>query len=223
MARLRSAMGQEGAPLSGRVEVDETYIGGPRPGSAGRGAAGKVLVAGAIETGSYRWGRARLRVVPDASKESLGPFLSWAAAPGSTVVTDAWASYPPLMGPYTHEIRSVRASGRPAHEELPAVHRLFALMDHFLAGAYRGSASREHLDSYLDEFVFRFNRRSSRHRGLVFLRLLQRAVSAPPTRYQDLTAAARPGNPTAAGRTGPRSRPGTLEGTITNYPWHQPH
>ncbi|SDN70764.1 hypothetical protein SAMN05216355_1117 [Actinomyces ruminicola] len=96
-------------------------------------------------------------------------------------------------------------------------------MDHFLAGAYRGSASREHLDSYLDEFVFRFNRRSSHHRGLVFLRLLQRAVSAPPTRYQDLTAAARPGNPTAAGRTGPRSRPGTLEGTITNYPWHQHH
>lgn len=224
LARLRSVMGwQDSAPLSGRVEVDETYLGGPHPGKGGRGAAGKVLVAGAIETGpagGRAWGRARLAVIADASKKSLGPFITTTIAPGSTVVTDAWPTYPPLLaGTWVHEPHSIRASGRPAHQELPAVHRLFALVDHFLKAAYHGSFTPEHLDAYLDEFVFRFNRRHARHRGLLMLRVLQRVVNAPPVRYQDLALGARKGSTNRTGRPGPHTRPDTLEGTITTYPW----
>lgn len=207
----------ESRKLEGRVEVDETFFGGPRPGVKGRGALGKTLVAGAVS--DHGWGRARLAVISDASKDSLQSFVRANIGAGAAVVTDGWPSYPPALTGYKHSPVNVSASKRPAHESLPAVHRLFAQVKRTLEGTYQGSASVEHLQEYLDEFVFRFNRCHAKHRGLVFLRLLARAVHAPPTTYKNLVKVQRAKSKPATGHTGPRTRPGTLEVTEVGYPW----
>jgi len=200
LAKFRQVMSTtHSSPLSGRVEVDEaSFFGGRKSGSFGRGALGKVMVAGAVEItdhhGHRGWGRARLATIPDATARSLGRFVRGNIADGATVVTDAWRTYPSaLKGPenYVHERINVTASGRPAHESLLAVHRLFLLVKRMIEGTYQGSGSAGHLQEYLDEFVFRFNRRHAAHRGLVFMRLLQRAVAAPPTVYRDLVRESR--------------------------------
>lgn len=220
LSKLRQVMTTaESEPLTGRVEVDETYIGGPKPGVRGRGAAGKTLVAGAIEIADRGWGRARLAVIPDASADTLKTFVQHNIEAGSTVVTDAWRSYPSALDGYTHAPFNVSTSGRPAHESLPAVHRLFALVKRTLEGTYQGSGSSEHLPEYLDEFVFRFNRRHSRHRGLVFMRLLQRAVTGDPVTYRDLVRIPRSKPARPPGVKGPRSQPGSFEIESHPRPW----
>lgn len=137
------------------------------------------------------------------------------------MVTDGLKSYPPALKRYEHEAISVASSGRPAHESLPAVHRLFALVKRTLEGTYQGAGTAEHLPEYLDEFVFRFSRRHSRHRGLLFLRLLQRAVDAPPVTYRDLVRDPQPKKTHPHGRTGPRSRPGSLDQDTPARPWRR--
>lgn len=224
LGKLRQVMTTaESEPLTGRVEVDETFFGGPRSGVRGRGAAGKSLVAGAIEITDRGWGRARLSVIPDASADTLQTFVQSNVDAGSTVVTDAWRSYPRALGGYTHVPFNVSASGRPAHESLPAVHRLFALVKRTLEGTYHGSGRGEHLPEYLDEFVFRFNRRHAHHRGLVFMRLLQRAVTGAPVTYRDLVRVPRAKAVRPPGVTGPRSRPGSLEVESRPRPWRTGH
>lgn len=220
LARLRSVMSSAGRdPLAGRVEVDETFFGGPRPGKAGRGALGKTLVAGAIEITDHGWGRARLTVISDASAASLNSFITTAIKPGATVLTDAWPAYPSALSGYIHQPLNISASGRPAHESLPAVHRLFALVKRSVEGTYQGSGSPEHLGEYLDEFVFRFNRRHARHRGLVFTRLLQQAVTSDPVRFQDLVRCPTPGKVSPQVVTRSRSRPGSLDRPQAHRPW----
>jgi len=220
LAKLRSVMSTaQSQPLSGRVEIDETFFGGPRPGKAGRGALGKTLVAGAIEITGHRWGRARLAVIPDASADSLQAFVQANVAAGSTVVTDGWTAYPPALTVYQHEKLNVSASGTPAHESLPAVHRLFALVKRSIDGTYHGSTSAEHLSEFLDEFIFRFNRRHSRHRGMVFMRLIERAVTGGPVTYRDLVRNPRPKAIHPPGVTGPRSQPGSLQAGPSARPW----
>ena len=209
----------ESEPLSGRVEIDETFIGGHRTGVGGRGSAGKTLAAGVIEVRSRGWGRARLAVIPEASAASLGAFVRANVEAGSIVAADGWQSYPRALTGYTHEPFNVSASGRPAHESLPAVHRLFAQVKRLLDGTYQGGGSIEHLSEYLDEFVFRFNRRHSRNRGLVFMRLLQRVVNADPVTYRDLVRVPAPKAVHPAGVTGPRSQPGTLDVDPEDRPW----
>ena len=222
LARLRQVMtSDQSALLSGRVEVDETFIGGPRPGVRGREARGKTVVAGAIEVNEQGWGRARMAVIDESATASLKAFAAKTIAPGSIVVTDGLRSYPPALQGYEHKPISVAASGRPAHESLPAVHRLFVLAKRTLEGTYQGSGTSEHLPEYLDEFIFRFNRRHSRHRGLVFLRLLQRGVDASPATYRDLVRDSQPKKTRPQGRTGPRSRPGSLDQAISRRPWRQ--
>lgn len=209
--------------LSGDVEVDETFIGGPKPGKRGRGAAGKVLVAGAIELapgGRLGFGRARLAVIPNTKAEALRTFVVANVAPGSQVVSDALASYPVALAgtEYEHNPINVRRSGAAAHTLLPGVHRLFSLAKRWLAGTHQGAVRPEHLQSYLDEFIFRFNRRNARRRGLLFLRLLERAVEVEPIRYRDIVA-----NPSKTGRKGKspgqRKWPGTLAPPPLNRPW----
>lgn len=102
---------------------------------------------------------------------------------------------------------------------LPAVHRLFALVKRMAEGTCQGSGSAGHLSEYLDEFVFRFNRRHSRHRGLVFMRLLQRAISAQPATYRGLVHESRPKAVRPAGVTGARSQPGSLDTATAQRPW----
>lgn len=210
-------------PLSGRVEVDETFFGGPQPGKTGRGARGKVLVAGAIEVSESGWGRARMAVIPNASRDALQAFVVSNIAPGSTVITDAWKSYPPALNGYNHEPMNVSASGLPAHESLPAIHRIFSLVKRLVDGTYQGGGSPKHLQEYLDEFVFRFNRRKSQHRGLLFMRLLQLAVESEPTTYRQLTQLDKPGR--AKSRRPPTKKhrkPGSMETPQLVLPWTRP-
>lgn len=220
LGRLRQVMSaSESEPLTGTIEVDEAFFDGPRAGVVGRGAAGKTLVAGAVEITEYGWGRARLAVIPDASAASLSSFVQANAAPGSMVVTDAWTSYPKALAGYAHEAINITATRRPAHESLPAVHRLFALAKRTIEGPYQGSGTIEHLPEYLDEFIFRFNRRKSRHRGLVFMRLLHRALAGEPVTYRDLMPVPRAKATPPQGVAGPRSKPGSLTIEAHYRPW----
>ncbi|MDA8385187.1 MAG: IS1595 family transposase [Actinomycetota bacterium] len=169
-------------PLFGEVEVDETFVGGVDHGAKrGRGAA-KCIVVVAIELVRPRgFGRVRLRHVPDASGDSLVPFVCDSVAPGSVVLTDAWGGYNELAKhPYTHNAVSLSASPDPAHVVMPGVHRVASLLKRWILGTHQGSVDPVHLQAYLEEFTFRFNRRTSRSRGLVFCRLLEQAVVTGP-------------------------------------------
>lgn len=209
--------------LSGEVEVDETFIGGKnKPGKRGRGAAGKVMVAGAIERApaGRGFGRARLTVIPNAEAVTLRKFITDNIAPGSTVITDALSSYPAAMqtGEYEHNPINVKRSGLKAHELLPGVHRLFSLVKRWLEGTHQGAVDPDHLQSYLDEFIFRFNRRRAAERGLLFFRLLERTVEVGPITFRDLVAV-----PAPTGRKGTkpgvRHNPGTLAVPALDRPW----
>lgn len=158
----------------------------------------------------------------DASAKSLHAFVTDHVEPGSTVITDAWQGYRGLdtLG-YVHDRRSQRAA-RAAGEDpgalLPAVHRVASLIKRWLLGTHQGAVNPAHLPNYMNEFVFRFNRRNSRSRGLVFYRLLQLAVDHEPVRYQQLIATTQPQKTTP---TGPVSRgnPPSLERKPANRPW----
>lgn len=178
--KLRRAMVRPGRDrLSGTVEVDETYIGGEKPGKRGRGAAGKVLVVVMVETTEGKIGRIRLRRVRDASAPSLEGAVKDGVEPGSIVHTDGWGGYGGLseVG-YGHEV--VRKGADVGRNLLPSVNRVVALLKRWLLGTYQGAVRPSHLDGYLDEFTFRFNRRTSRSRGKLFYRLVQQAAAIDP-------------------------------------------
>lgn len=184
--KLRSAMVRPGRDrLSGTVEVDETYIGGKRPGKRGRGAAGKSLVLVAVEDKDNHIGRIRLRRVLDAGAESLIPAVQESVVPCSIVRTDGWSSYERLASTgYEHII--ARHSADVGENLLPLVNRVVALLKRWLQGTHQGAVRISHLDYYLDEFTFRFNRRTSRSRGKLFFRLVQQAVSIAPVKGQNI-------------------------------------
>jgi len=185
--RFRRAMVRPGrSQLSGLVEVDETYVGGADVGTRGRETIKKAIVAVAVELndgaeGSERMARIRLRHVPDVSTESLGSFVRDVAEPGTVIRTDGWRSYARLeaMG-FEREVVTLSASPDPAHVLMPNVHRVAALLKRWILGTLQGGVAKEQLEYYLDEFTFRFNRRSSNARGLLFYRLLEHAVQMEP-------------------------------------------
>ena len=177
--------------ISGLIEVDETYIGGEKPGRRGRGAGGKTLVVIAVQVIDGRYfGRIRLRRVPDASGASLESAICEAIEPGSVVRTDAWNGYNGLnrIG-YAHEI--VRQNAEVGENLLPYCNRIAALLKRWLLGTHQGAVSHEHLDYYLDEYTFRFNRRASLYRGKLFHRLLQHAMETDPVNYNQITRGVR--------------------------------
>jgi len=173
--KLRRAMVRPGRDgLSGTVEVDETYVGGRKKGKRGRGAGGKEVVAVAVEDkGEEGLGRIRLGHVADASGDSLGQFVSEVIEPGSTLRTDGWQAYltVPVLG-YGHTTVG--------SHELKLVHLVVSLLKRWLLATYQGAVRPSHLTYYLDEFTFRFNRRSSRSRGKLFYRLVQQALMIDP-------------------------------------------
>ncbi len=188
--KLRRAMVLPGRELlTGAVEVDETHIGGLKPGSRGRRADGKALVAIAVECEDGGPGRTRMRRIPNASAEVLTDFVFDNVARGSEVRTDAWNGYNHI-GRYrfSHVITNLAESGDPAHVAMPEVHRIASLLKRWLLGTHQGAVSHEQLDYYLDEFTFRFNRRRARHRGLLFYRLIEGALAADPHPYKELRA-----------------------------------
>jgi len=223
--RLRSALVPPGRDrLSGRVQVDETYIGGDEPGLRGGRARGKkVLTAIAVETHEPRGlGRCRMAPIAEGSAASLHTFIIDHVESGATVVTDAWQGYRGLdrIG-YVHERHSQRAAR--AREEnpedlLPGVHRVAALVKRWLLGTHQGSVDVAHLPNYMNEFVFRFNRRRSSSRGLLFYRLIELCVDHDPVRYRDLIA--NPERlPTPRRPPAGRGRPPSVDRPPANRPW----
>ncbi len=171
--------------LAGMVEVDETFLGGAEDGVRGRKTIRKAIVAVAVELlPGDRFGRARLARVSDASAASLHPFVLANVKPGSTLVTDAHEGYLGLDAKgYTHRVINIKQSGKTGSELLPGVHLVASLLDRWWLGTHHGAIRHRHLDAYLDEFVFRFNRRGSRARGMLFYRLLEGAVAADPVPF----------------------------------------
>lgn len=190
--RLRRAMVRPGRDtLSDLVEVDETYIGGVQSGKRGRGAEGKALVVIGVEDKGNKSktgkgiGRIRLQFVPDASAQNLCGFVQSNITPGSCVRTDGWTGYTTLGEKgYRHIVVGAR--------ELTIAHRVASLLQRWLLGTYQGAVKAHHLGYYLDEFTFRFNRRSSASRGKLFYRLVQQAVETAPVRGRQILAAGRP-------------------------------
>lgn len=184
--KLRIAMVRPGRDrLIGPVQVDETYIGGPRAGKRGRGAAGKTLVIIAVEDKGIHPGRIRLHKIKDASKKSLIPAIKESIQPNSEVLTDGWEGYSQLSS-FGYKHRVIRKTSNVGDNLLPLVNRVTALLKRWLQGTHQGAPRPSHLDYYLDEFVFRFNRRTSRSRGLLFYRLIQQAVNTAPVRSGDI-------------------------------------
>ncbi len=184
--KLRRAMVRPGRDrLSGRVEVDETYLGASEKGGRGRQMERKALIVVAAEEDGRRTGRIRMVRTQDASANSLRPFIEQSIEPGSVVHTDGWEGYAGLeSNGYQHEVTVLAGRKESALELLPHVHQVVGLLKTWLAGTLHGAASHEHLDYYLDEFTFRFNRRTSRSRGKLFYRLAQQAVQVDPVPYQ---------------------------------------
>lgn len=223
--RLRSVLVRQGRDrLAGAVEVDETYIGGLESGLPGGRARGKKVLTGiAVEVREPRgFGRCRMLPLADASAASLHPFVRDHVEPGARVITDGWQGYHGLekLG-YVHDRRSqraARASGEDPGKLLPGVHRVASLAKRWLLGTHQGSVDEAHLPGYLNEFVFRFNRRRSRSRGMVFYRVLELAVAHAPVRYEDLIATQRPrAVPPAPPQA--RGHPPSLERPPANRPW----
>lgn len=172
--------------LSGLIEVDETLVGGKKKGKRGRGAEGKVLVAIALEVKDYGTGRVRLSLIPDASRKALNPFIKEQVFKSSTIITDGWKGYVDIkkMG-YVHEIsdETILSDGE---EILPHVHRIASLLKRWLLGTHQSYMTKNHLQYYLDEFVFRHNRRKSKSRGLLFYTLIKQAMLNDPIEYSNL-------------------------------------
>lgn len=226
LARFRSVLVRPGRDrLSGTVEVDESLFGGSAEGDKGGRTPGeKALVAIAVEhNDTTRLGRARMKVIPNAKAVTLKKFLKDSVEPGSTVSTDGWPSYPgATKGVYTHKSQVIPP--KQASALLPGPHRVASLAKRWILSTHQGSFRDTHLQLYLDEFVFRFNRRNSRSRGMLFYRLMELAVAHDPVSYEALLTDEADRQKARKKRKRPnppvsRGRPPTLEQSIDNRPW----
>lgn len=189
LQKLRTAMVRPGRDrLSGTVEVDETLVGGERSGKRGRGAEGKELVLVAVEQVEKGLGRIRFKHIPNASGQTLEKTVAELVEPGSTVRTDGWKGYSKLGAKgYTHVVIP-HQEDTPGEDPTPLVHRISSLLKRWLLGTHQGGQQFSHLHYYLDEFTFRFNRRNSTSRGMLFLRLVQQALAIDPAPFATLKA-----------------------------------
>jgi hypothetical protein len=181
--KLRRAMVRPGRDrLHGIVEVDDTYWGGPEEEVRGRETYEKALIVVAAEVDGNGIGRIRLRRIADLSRQTLHGFIVETVELGSIVQTDGLPAYLELHG-FVHDRQVQRR-----HEDhlMPRVHRVISLLKRWLLGTHQGAVSSDHLQDYLDEFTFRFNRRTSASRGKLFYRLAQHAVQIGPTTYEIL-------------------------------------
>jgi transposase-like protein len=187
--KLRSVMIRQGRErLQGRVEVDEAYIGGVRKGARGRGAEGKTLVMVAVEgERGQRLGRVRLRCIETITQQAAESFITDYIEPGSHLVSDRLNAYDHIeeLG-YVHNRNVMSTGGDDALAQLDHVHLVISLAKRWLDGTHHGAVKPSHLQAYLDEFAFRFNRRLSTHRGMLFYRLVQQSVTTRPLSTKDL-------------------------------------
>jgi transposase-like protein len=177
-------------PLSGRVEVDEAYLGEDETVEKGRGPASKAKVVVAVETrpdGRGIAGRIRLKYVPNVSQAALIPFVVENVRRGSLVVTDGSEAYTVLedLG-FDHIAFVIGADGKRAAKYLPNVHRMISILKRWLLGTHQGAVRAKHLQYYLDEFAFRQNRRKARHVGKIFYRMVQGSAAKQATPYREI-------------------------------------
>ena len=172
--------------LSGVIEVDETLVGGKVAGKRGRGAEGKSLVVIAIERMEKGTGRVRMSLISDASKKSLMKFINENIEAGSHLITDGWKGYNGISKKgYYHEIDD-KTKMLDGEEILPNVHRIASLLKRWLLGTHQNYIGEEYLSYYLDEYTFRYNRRKSNSRGLLFQRLIEQGVLHEPVEYKSI-------------------------------------
>ena len=179
--------------LKGQVEVDETYLAiadreEPISPVGRKSNTSKVLIIIAVEMLQPKgFGRIRLRRIDNDSEGYVVPFVQASVEPGAQVRTDGSAAYRSLskLG-YHHQRNVMLGAAVAAHVSMAGVHRVASLVKRWIMGTHHGSVQPEHLDAYLDEFVFRFNRRTSGSRGMLFYRLLQQAVVTDPVTYEDV-------------------------------------
>ena len=184
--KIRRAMVRpERSRLSGRIEVDEVYVGGLEEGVHGRQTATKAMVLIAVQEDGTKMGRIRMRRTESASGANLLSFIEDNIDPGSLVHTDGWRGYSGVKEKgYQHDVSILKECGP---EALPRVHLVASLLKRWMLGTHQGAISIAHLEYYLDEFVFRFNRRTSKSRGKLFLRLIEQAVQTQPVPFSKIT------------------------------------
>jgi len=193
--RFRRAMVRpDREKLKGHVEVDETHLDitdrqGATHSIKRKSNTNKLLVVIAVELIEPKgFGRIRLRPIPKDTETHLLPFICESIEPGSKVSTDGSAAYRSLADAgYDHDRHVMLGSDTPAHVSMPGVHRVASLIKRWMMGTHHGAIQANQLAPYLDEFVFRFNRRTSRSRGMLFYRLMQQAVATTPITYLDVT------------------------------------
>lgn len=181
--QLQKQLGLNREPLRGVVEVDETYIGGPKPGKRGRGAGGKSLVVGAVEDRGEAAGRVRLQLIPNFTGATLAAFVEANVEHGATIKTDGLEGYEALVKNHYRHMPRIQGSGKGATVWLPHIHRVFSNLKTWLRGTHHG-VDPKHLQAYLGEFVFRYNRR--RTPMAAFQTLLGLGTRLGPTTYNQL-------------------------------------
>lgn len=176
--------------LSGTVEVDETYVGGAESGVGGRQLVGKALVVIAVEVNGKKVGRIRLRQVPDASGSSLVGFIANCVEKGATVHTDDWNGYHGVQAAgYAHRVTTIGGDSERALKFFPHVHLVASLLKRWLGATHQGRVQKVHLQGYLDEYAFRFNRRRSKYVGKIFQRLIEQMVIHKAEPYGEIVKA----------------------------------
>lgn len=182
-ATVRTERGQ----LIGKVEVDETYVGGQETGVTGRQLVDKALVVIAVELDGKKVGRVRLRHVPDASGVSLVGFVKECVAPGAIVKTDDWNGYNGIHAAgFVHQVTSLQGDSTRAEKFFPHVHLVASMLKRWLLSTHQGRVEKKHLQAYLDEYAFRFNRRRSMHIGKIFHRLMEQMVVRKAETYREI-------------------------------------
>ena len=167
--------------------MDEFVIGGERAGKRGRGAEHKTIVAVAVERDppNKEIGRIRLQVILDYTSDSLKTFIDLNIESGSTIVTDSWPSYPPIIKDQDHKPINQSISGK-SDDRLYGVHLIASLVKRLIVSTHQGRFEPKYLQNYLDEYVFRFNRRKSKYIGKKFMRVVQQAVRSAKIRWKDI-------------------------------------
>lgn len=193
LQKIRHAMVRaERSPLAKEAEVDETYVGGEESGVGGRQLVGKALVAIAVELDGKKVGRIRLRHVPDASGKSLVGFIAECVEKGAKVHTDDWNGYNGVKAAgYVHRVTPILGNPERALKFFPHVHLVASLLKRWLGATHQGGVQKQHLQGYLDEYTFRFNRRRSRHDGKIFHRLVEQLVIHKATSYHEIVGSAK--------------------------------
>ena len=176
--KIQQAMQSSGNyPLTGKVHVDEFFVGGAEEGAFGRGSKNKRLVVVALEIVHEGFGRAYAEVIDDASAKSLRPFFERRISKDAEIITDEWNGYKPLKKDYPKLTQVPSDKGN----NFPQLHIHIMNIKGWLRGIHH-HCSKERLQGYLDEYHFRFNRRA--FKDTIFDVLIRRMVFYEPKRLK---------------------------------------